>query len=327
MVKVAVIINGGSMASKMDNAQESETLITHRLKQSYVDIQEIKELVKEGIDINQANSKGETPLQLALGITSFIRKTIESYLDKGDMRYGHVISGLRKQLYLSDYSMRLIKLGANPKNVYTSEGLTFLGDKITYLNSTGDGFNYAIKLKNFLEDNHSQELYAPDKNGNTPLHILATKNKEYALTFLKNIILEHSNINAQNNQGETPLMYGINNKADESLLLALIEKKANVHKTDKNGNTALHLAVQNENMDKVILALLKRGADINAKNKQGETPITLSTSIITKSFLSCLQKISPTEKRTILNTVMKDNPIFITKKKTLTKDNQNQRGS
>ena len=259
MVKIAVIINGGSMASKMDNAQESETLITHRLKQNYVDIQEIKELVKEGIDINQANSIGETPLQLALGITSFIRKTIESYLDEGDMRYGHVISGLRKQLYLSDYSMRLIKLGANPKNVYTKEGLTFLGDKITYLNATGDGFNYAIKLKNFLEDHHSNDLYAPDKNGNTPLHILATKNKEYALTFLKNIILKYSNINAQ--------------------------------------------------------------------NKQGETPISLSSSIITKSFLACLQKISPTEKRTILNTVMKDNPIFITKKKTLTKDNQNQRGS
>lgn len=325
MVKITVIINGGSMASKTDNTQESETLITHRLKQSYVDIQEIKELVKEGIDINQANSKGETPLQLALGITYFIRKTIESYLDKGDMRYGHVISGLRKQLYLSDYSMSLIELGANPKNVYTKEGLTFLGDKITYLDEAGYGFNFALKVNHFLENNPSKDLYAPDKNGNTPLHILASKNKRCALVFLKNTILKHSNINAQNNQGETPLMYGINNQADETLLLSLIEKKANVHKTDKNGNTALHLAVQKENMDKVILALIKRGADINAQNKQGETPITLSTSIMTKSFLSCLQKVNPTEKKAFLKTIMTHEPTFIKQKRT--PHQQNQRDS
>ena len=315
------------MASKNNQNDVEETLITHHLKQSYVDIQAIKELVEKGEDINQPNSKGETPLQLALGIITFIRKAIKSYSNEGDIRYGHVISGLRKQLYLFDYSMSLIKLGANPKNVYTKEGLTFLGDKITYLDEAGDGFNFALKVNHFLENNPSKDLYAPDKNGNTPLHILASKNKRCALAFLKNTILKHSNINAQNKQGETPLMYGINNQADETLLLSLIEKKANVHKTDKNGNTALHLAVQKEKMDKIILALIKRGADINAQNNQGETPITLSTSIMTKAFLSCLQKISPTEKRTILNTVMKDNPIFITKKKTLTKDNQNQRGA
>ena len=309
------------MTSKTDNSQETETLITHHLKRSYVDIQAIKDLVKKGKDINQPNSKGETPLQLALEITTLLRKTIQSYLDEGDMRYGHVISGLMKQLYLSDYSMELIKLGANPKNIYTSEGLTFLGDKITYLNEAGDGFNFALKVNHFLKNNHSPELYAPDKNGNTPLHILASKNKECALAFLKNIILEHSNINAQNKQGETPLIYGIKNQANEGLLLSLIEKKANVHKTDKNKNTALHLAVQKEKMDKVILALLKRGADINAKNNQGETPITLSTSIMTRALLSCLQKINSTEKRAFLKTIVTHQQTFIQQQ-----NNQNQRG-
>ena len=58
------------------------------------------------------------------------------------------------------------------------------------------------------------------------------------------------------------------------VLDSLIEKGADVNATDDNGQTPLHLALHNEHPEMAKL-LIKKGADVNAKNKWGDTPLHL----------------------------------------------------
>ena len=285
----------------VSQCQKGETVLTKYLKENSKDLKTIKKLTEKGADINQPNLQGETPLKLALDQTTYRRNQLKALLNEADGRYAGAISSLRKNIFVYDLSMDMIKLGANPEKVFTNEGLTFLGDKLTYLDIDSCDFYYPKTLRSFLTTNHTKELYVPDLNGNTPLHLLMTPKKDLALLFLADLIYQHTDINAQNNQGDTALLYGLKQNAEESLLLSLIEKGTDIHQANQDGNTALHIAVQKKNMDQVILALLEKGANVSAKNKQGETPLTQATSPLVKRFLYCLQKISPKKREILLN--------------------------
>jgi ankyrin repeat protein len=88
---------------------------------------------------------------------------------------------------------------------------------------------------------------------------------------VKLIIDNGGNINAPDNEGESPLhkasYLGFNNIADY-----LIKKKSNVNAANRDGMTPLHLTVFFTRY-KTAEILLKNGADINAVNNGGETPL------------------------------------------------------
>ena len=133
-----------------------------------------------------------------------------------------------------------------------------------------------------------------DTQSSTTLHVAAARNWHKKAADL---LSQGANVNARNNEGETPLYtaaknayrivevlleYGANvqraiHRAAENdsldvvnVLLAL--RPADIDVTDMNGFTPLQTAAENGSLD-VVKALLALGADIKATNGFGWTPL------------------------------------------------------
>lgn len=144
-------------------------------------------------------------------------------------------------------------------------------------------------------------------NRYAPLHYAASKRH---IDMLALLVDYGANINAQTNNGWTPLMHLVsasslpghehpelveqflrmhpdiemkNNSEDDALLqachkkkslvaLPLLEAGANIHVKDQYGDTPLHIATYAGNKE-IVRHLLARGADKTAKNKDGSTPL------------------------------------------------------
>lgn len=98
---------------------------------------------------------------------------------------------------------------------------------------------------------------AKDRNtGETALHILARKGESLYLRFM---LQKNANPNAQDRQGNTPLMIAVSQNFSEGVAI-LVRYRANVNLANSSGETPLIRAVQMRNID-MIRALLDAGAD------------------------------------------------------------------
>ena len=146
--------------------------------------------------------------------------------------------------------------------------------------------------------------------GDTSLHEAAKNGDAYAI---KKLIDAGADVNAKNNDGDTPLHDTTRNEnwCEENLdgtacirpetnpaivnvVKELINAGADIHAKNKIGETPLHLAVKYLDMDFVlesyppiyvdndndylIREFIKAGANINAKNNSGETPLHYAAS-------------------------------------------------
>src|SRR6056300_309557 len=115
----------------------------------------------------------------------------------------------------------------------------------------------------FIE--YKSHLYYIDNMGHLYNCIEENNTKE-----LLDLIEYGANVNAANDEGDTPLhraaQYGHTQTA-----IALIERGADVNATDYDEATPLHLAVQYGHTE-IAIALMDRGADVHAKNKRSWTP-------------------------------------------------------
>lgn len=293
-----------------------ETIITDYMKKGFPLPDNIEKLVKNGNNINQPNKKNETPLTLALNSLHYIRQKIEGY--QTDCRYGSTVTRLKEELVYMDLTIPLIKLGANPKNIFSKEGLTFLGDKITHLTWEG-----AQRLCEFLKTTNNSDLYASDKNGNTPLHILSLPQKDLAIFSIGNHIKKNVPINAVNNNHETALVLGIKEGGNEKLLVSLILEGADLNIPDNQGNTALHYAVQN-NLPNLIFTLVLMGADIQKENKEGKTPYMIASCDLVKAFLLTIEEKTKSERKQIYTKIKTQNTILLRQKTKSQKDLQKE---
>ena len=77
-----------------------------------------------------------------------------------------------------------------------------------------------------------------------------------------------ADINLQNKDGNTALIYAIRENNIEMVKLLLLEKGADTNLQNKDGNTALIYAIRENNIEMVKL-LLEQGANTNLQNKDG----------------------------------------------------------
>ena len=90
------------------------------------------------------------------------------------------------------------------------------------------------------------------------------------------LLVEHkANVNAQNNDGSTPLHVFAERKHFEHLRL-LIDHDADVALEDNKGKTALHIAAFHSRFMNIKLLLLKSNNNVNARDKDGNTALLLA---------------------------------------------------
>jgi hypothetical protein len=87
-----------------------------------------------------------------------------------------------------------------------------------------------------------------------------------------------ANVNAKDDNGQTPLYKANKGHAGITMTKFLIDKGADINTKDDDGNTPLHIAAKQTGDDslEVVKYLIKKGAKVNAKNNNGKTPLELA---------------------------------------------------
>lgn len=113
------------------------------------------------------------------------------------------------------------------------------------------------------------DVNAEDEGGNSPLLYAIWRN---SVELTKLLISAGLNVDAKNKSGESLLHRVIN--SDIRNVHILIKAGADVNAQDNDGNTPLHKIADYRKLGTVEL-LISAGADVNAENLNGETPLLL----------------------------------------------------
>eukprot|EP01111_Echinosteliopsis_oligospora_P005792 TRINITY_DN1946_c0_g1_i1.p1 TRINITY_DN1946_c0_g1~~TRINITY_DN1946_c0_g1_i1.p1 ORF type:complete len:635 (+),score=133.12 TRINITY_DN1946_c0_g1_i1:356-2260(+) len=127
---------------------------------------------------------------------------------------------------------------------------------------------------------------------NRPIHYFCQKYKSPNCSEpFAAFIAKGCNINAQNNNGETPLHKAIFNNSVRLLMVNLLLKHgANVNLLNNLGESSLHYAVR-LGRDDLVSVLLKAGADVTiAGSREKKTPLQLAIDDGHKEMVSRIEK-------------------------------------
>lgn len=109
--------------------------------------------------------------------------------------------------------------------------------------------------------------------GWSALH-MAVKDKDEGL--VRELLGKGVDVNAQDNNGRTPLHLAVNDEEVSTVIVMLLIKNgAKVSTKDYRGKTPLHLATHQFSLSAVRI-LLHAGADVNAKDRHGNGPLEIA---------------------------------------------------
>jgi ankyrin repeat protein len=243
----------------------------------------IQTMIKNGINVNMTNDKGNTALIYAIVRNNF---ELASLLLKNGRDPNIAIPESGKT------PLMIALLQASKANA--SKGiasLTMLIDNLIQKSNldtqdvNGDtALHYAVQLK---QDklllsllNKGANPNVKNKFGNTPLMMICTHKNS---TPAEDKILDHllddprTDKDTQSNDGASPLMYAIMSN-NIKFVNKLIQKKVNVNIVDNKGNSALIISVFED--PKILQALLRvNGIDINHRDELGRTALAVSIQV------------------------------------------------
>ncbi|AGD92374.1 putative ankyrin repeat protein [Megavirus lba] len=125
--------------------------------------------------------------------------------------------------------------------------------------------------------NHMDEIHMRNKLQWTPLMIACINNKKCNnINIIKLLIKCGSDVNAQNNNGTTPLMMAsyYTNHYDKNIVQLLLENKADPNIQRNDSLTALIFVSYTNNLN-LIKLLLQNGADPNLQTNIGDTALMI----------------------------------------------------
>ena len=232
------LILSGLDTSKVINSDGSTVL--HNYANN---IEMAKALIKNGADVHQKNKEGRTPIFYAWNVDAF-----KLLLENGaDIKA------------VDNHHNTLLHAALNP------EVLSFLHGQGLDVNAKNDDGQTPIlfaesadTLKWYID--HGADVKVIDKHGNSLLHS-KTFNPE-----MRGMMLNYNlDINAKNDEGQTPLFFIDLNDTD--LLSAYINAGADINARDKHGNTIVHYQFAPQDSWEL---LVQSGFNINTKNHRKE---------------------------------------------------------
>lgn len=137
--------------------------------------------------------------------------------------------------------------------------------------------------------NHNANPNMQDNEGNTPLHMVYTKNIKSA----KLLLSRNADPDIQNHEGETPLFTHAS-KGNTRIVKILMEYKANQTIQNNIGVTPLYMAITNGHIDTTELLLIN--ASLQAQHLTGDTSIINShglTHLTGETLLHAASLIAP----------------------------------
>ncbi|KAK4880295.1 hypothetical protein RN001_008441 [Aquatica leii] len=134
---------------------------------------------------------------------------------------------------------------------------------------------------------HGASMTATNANGDTPLHcalksdlpniarlFLPRKRNELLVSLHNGNYRQNVDLDAQNNEGDTPLLLAIKHK-HTGLIYELLASYVDVNIINKAGNSCLHYAAENQNCA-VLTELIYNYICLNGLNADGETPLLVA---------------------------------------------------
>ena len=271
------------------------------LHDAIIKIDEVRRLIVQGVDVNEKDKYGDTPLHYAAGYGRI--NVVKLLMEKGanpNAKNENGATPLHHAMYKSGNAetvKELIKGGADVRAktkigntalhllasrrspVVTEEIFKVLiknganvkavdKDKDTPLHSAARNGN--ARLVKLLIQNGA-DVKAENKYKETPLHKAAQTEQ---IEVVKLLLQKGANINAKTSRGVTPLATAIWWKKNK-MVEFLLSLGANPNTFDKDKKTPLHVAVEKGNTEAVKL-LLQKGADTTTKNGWGQSPQDLA---------------------------------------------------
>ncbi|QCE43394.1 ankyrin repeat domain-containing protein [Psychroserpens sp. NJDZ02] len=245
-IKLA-LANGTDINITRDN-DANQSMLHYAANFNHLNLVQL--LVENGIDINKGDTYGKTALHIAArkGALLIVKHLIEhgAIIDKKNEENE---TPFNEAIYNNSIECAeiLIKNGADINNQYNSryqQGITSLHFAID------GGYDYSENLVAFLIKNGAKPDIK-DANDNLALHIAIKQN-----TLTSQLIKAVSNINIQNNQGQTALHCAVQNDSLTPLQKILEHSGIDFNILDNNGKPALYYS----NNESIAALLIKKGA-------------------------------------------------------------------
>lgn len=222
-------------------------------------------LIKKGADFKAKNENGADALLLAIPhmkdlkeATYFTKKglSIKSTDNKGNNSIFYAARNGNTQII-----NQLIAKGVNPKMLNNKgQNLMFAAAEGMRMKTNDlDFFKYIESLG--INPNEK------DKEGLTPLFILASRHKDPAV--INHFIEKGNDVNQSDREGNTPLI-NASSRNNIEIMSLLTSKTSNINSTDNQGNSALTKAVRG-NTPEVVSHLIEKGANTSIKDSKGNS--------------------------------------------------------
>ena len=291
---IKLLVTKGVNIEEKNKRGETALLIAVQAEQSEL----VKYLAGLGANIHSSNSEGETPFIISFSknfttFTSLLNATNIYSKDSSGESVLHIAvrNNTKKEIvqYILDNStlINVVNMvGDSPLHIAVGFDNEILGDVLIEKNAdifilNDKGFSpltLAIELGGKRGEwfFNKKALTAKDENGNTALHIVCQRG--YA-RVIKDMVNNGSDINAINNNNETPLFSAL--KGDSyhviKILLTFAENRMMyISKRDFLGNSPLHICVKEKayNSAKLLLSEANGNATfVNLSNQAGNTAL------------------------------------------------------
>lgn len=221
---------------------EDGTNPLHAIARREKELEIFEYFISKGVDVNQANEKGNTPfMNAALMNDLTIVKSLSKHLKDIDHRneQGQTALSLAVMRNSFDVIHYLIKLGASTA-VKDSKGNSLF---YYLLQSLRAGKMAAFKKKASLLVSEDLSVHDLHKDGNSLYHLAAETNNTSLIRWVNSKKID---INAKNNVGMTPLHIAIITAKDDKVIRLLLDLGADKTIKTAFGESSLALAMENE---------------------------------------------------------------------------------